>query len=148
MPDMAEQKENIVRFLQQATGEFQNNRNVLNLSPSPLVYQEITQRYLCDISKFTDFPTNAYKKAAYMCFWIRKLKPFHPLSKEQQQANELFAIDCAFAMIEPVHGLRSQTVPIEFLKELIHNLRYRASSPYLIALIFTAMWDYQGIQET
>lgn len=102
---------------------------------------------------------DAFKRAGFLAFWIRKLKPIQPRATRLLLVNELFAYVAGLAVVDSVHpgairachripsAQREETVD-KFERELTYTLRYRPVSPHVLGMIFYAIWNLESDHPT
>ena len=114
---------------------------------------EVVKRYNRDIT-YRPGP-DIFKRAGYLTFWFRRLKPIHPEATTRRQASQMRHVNevCAYylgiSMIQSIHPFHMRGAsnsqypdPVKiFREELIYSLRYRPISPHAIGMIYYTAWN-------
>lgn len=83
---------------------------------------------------------NEYKVGGYMCFWIKKLKPFRMQKKLGIFTNEALALQIGLNIVANAKGSASRILPKDVYMNLGYDLRYRTVTPSVIANQFHLLY--------
>jgi len=115
----------------------------LNLKPEfPIVNKVILIDVLvhlqCDLKRLPD--PNEYKVGGYLCFWIKKLKPFRFQSRCRHYTNELMGLSLGHAVVVSPNKRKGKSIPAKVFHNILYDLRYRPVSPSVIANQFHMLY--------
>ncbi|MFA7243514.1 MAG: hypothetical protein WC091_25690 [Sulfuricellaceae bacterium] len=83
---------------------------------------------------------NEYKVGGYMCFWIKKLKPFRMQERLGHYTNEALALQIGLNIVADAKGSARRVLPMDVYLNLGYDLRYRTVTPSVIANQFHLLY--------
>ena len=117
----------------------------LKLKPEPntpiinkVILLDVLIHFQCDLQRLPD--PNEYKVGGYLCFWIKKLKPFRFQKRLNHYTNELMALSLGHTIVLSNNKRKAKSLPVKVFNNILYDLRYRPVSPSVIANQFHMLY--------